>query len=371
MFFKSSQSTDSEQLKIKALEEENLRLRREHELLMKVKQVADMRSDYTEEQARYQRKVRAQWFSSSETIDEIRQNLARSAEAMDHQRSEVQESVSEVDRMSGNLMSLADKLSAIESRSGEVATSVGGLKEVASGISNFVGLIKSISEQTNLLALNAAIEAARAGEQGRGFAVVADEVRALAQRSADATSEIGDLISTIATEVDKVSDGIEEVGQQGQVLAAEAGTLSADVKTIGDVSHRVSDTFLEVANDSFIQTVKLDHVVWKSNIYNRIWNGDTDETPVTDHTECRLGKWYYEGRGSVTYQDLPAFRQLEEPHMRVHSGGIDALKEFRSGNDAACLASIETMEKSSKTVIRMLSELEADMRKRDILSEGD
>ena len=88
-----------------------------------------------------------------------------------------------------------------------VAESISNLKTVTEGINGFISLIQGISEQTNLLALNAAIEAARAGEQGRGFAVVADEVRALAQRSSEATNEIATLISQINDEMDGVVGG--------------------------------------------------------------------------------------------------------------------------------------------------------------------
>lgn len=368
MFFKKNGSSSADQARIASLESQIEELRKENELLMKVKLVSEYRRQYINNEADHQQDMRQQWFSSSHTIDEIRQTLAASAETMETQRAEVQNSTSEVDRMSGNLMGLAAKLSEIETHTGEVAHSVAGLKDVASGIENFVGLIKSISEQTNLLALNAAIEAARAGEQGRGFAVVADEVRALAQRSADATSEIGDLISTISQEVDQVASGIEKVGEQGHELADEASELSSDVKTIGEVTHRVSETFLDVANDAFIQTVKLDHVVWKSSVYNAIWNSDLEAgRGLADHTGCRLGKWFYEGRGKEFYGHLPSFRKLEAPHEQVHSGGFAALKAFEDGDNRACIAAIQTMEGASRVVINKLTDLEAEMQAEDHL----
>jgi hemerythrin-like metal-binding protein len=112
------------------------------------------------------------------------------------------------------------------------AATVGTLGQKSDQIGAIVGTIQDIADQTNLLALNAAIEAARAGEQGRGFAVVADEVRALAERTTKATREISDMIKSIQQEtlgaVDAMNKGVKEV-QDGTGEAARSGDALAQI----------------------------------------------------------------------------------------------------------------------------------------------
>jgi len=133
-----------------------------------------------------------------------------------------------------------DKVKYIAKTIDQSAQLIKSLGERSNQIGEIVNVINDIADQTNLLALNAAIEAARAGEQGRGFAVVADEVRKLAERTGNSTAEIGNMIKSIQTEVHQIVVSMENITKEvkaGVDLSTEAGDVLRSIVESADKLH--------------------------------------------------------------------------------------------------------------------------------------
>ncbi|VAW75658.1 hypothetical protein MNBD_GAMMA15-912 [hydrothermal vent metagenome] len=235
---------------------------------------------------------------------------------------------------------------------------VEGLNERADAIGNIVNLITEISEQTNLLALNAAIEAARAGEHGRGFAVVADEVRNLSKRTNEATQEIAMQVSKIQEETNATQEKMSTMAEQSSELSKIGDEASTGMGSILELSRDMEGVISAGALRSFVELAKTDHLVYKFAIY-LVMMGVSDKSmdEFSDHTRCRLGQWYYEGEGHGSFRNLPGYRELEEPHRGVHRHALEALAQYHEGNVDQALRELEGMETNSMQVLRFLEEM--------------
>ncbi|MDO6687836.1 MULTISPECIES: methyl-accepting chemotaxis protein [unclassified Agarivorans] len=174
------------------------------------------------------------------TVNEIANNASQAADAAQDAEKESDKGQQVVLKARDNIMHLAEEMQ-------QVATVVASLAESSQSIGSILDVIRGISDQTNLLALNAAIEAARAGEQGRGFAVVADEVRSLAGRTAESTDEIQQMINNLQEQAARAVNAIEQSSGMSTQGAEEAGHAYSALQEISNRVTLISDMNIQVA----------------------------------------------------------------------------------------------------------------------------
>lgn len=296
--------------------------------------------------------------NSQDALENIRDNIARSFDVLKNERERASDTADVFNQTADMLRDVQQSMQDISNDAVNSHQTVSNLKGLAGDITEFVGIINNISEQTNLLALNAAIEAARAGEQGRGFAVVADEVRTLAQRASTATGEISDLVSKIEQDTQAVDTGISGLLEKTQTLTTSANSALELVERVLTLSKAMQQTIFHASAEAFVESVKMDHVVFKNSIY-KAYAGLANLSPhdLGDHTQCRLGEWYYRGSGADNYKHLNAYRALETPHQKVHQHGEAALAALSQDNKAEALSCMRAMEVASVDVMTHLNRM--------------
>ncbi|RCW28426.1 methyl-accepting chemotaxis sensory transducer [Ciceribacter lividus] len=361
-------------------------------------------------------------------VDDYSQSIAAAAEQMAATVAEIGRSGEEISasalQANESVAKGATALSTVEQEIGKISASVSETGERLSAVHALTGniatiadTIKKIAAQTNLLAINAAVEAARAGDAGKGFAVVANEVKSLSDRTSAATREIGEIVSLLTDGMQSmmqamqantasVGAGATAVGQLGTAMGAIDGNISAVVRNSQDIAIALeqqkeaaesvaggvariashagkSSTALETVlatmdkgqgavnvllgvvaetqvPNRLVKLAQSDHVIWKRRLANMIIGREgLRANELADHHHCRLGKWYDQVE-DVRFRRHPAFAALEAPHCRVHQQGIQAVECFNNGDIRGALERISAVETASHEVLDLLGKLEIE-----------
>ncbi|GGP19381.1 hypothetical protein GCM10010970_10330 [Silvimonas iriomotensis] len=258
----------------------------------------------------------------------------------------------------GHFLQMTQTLHEVSAKRAETGAAIQRLNDHSDQIGQMVELIGAIAKQTNLLALNAAIEAARAGEAGRGFAVVADEVRKLAERTSTATAQINEVMAEVRKDTSDAWQNVSTNAQLMDLMLEQSAEATGGMDSVLASVQQMNAGLIESAGLGRVEMANMEEITLKLEVYKVLMGiSKLTSAELPDHHACALGQWYATDEIRQRFARVPGYAELDVPHSQVHQNAAQAVDLYHQGRLDEAFAAAARMEEANMQVMAGLQRL--------------